>query len=244
MAIRPEFPFKARDGAAERAIEWEAGSEAPTVIPRLTLVGPGVFGGGVEAPAFDPVWGTLGPPPAEASDQWARPGEVELDGTRIEVELFSDGLQISGQLGTGRFGRLSDWISMQTGFIPVQNATPRRLGDPNSPGPAQSDDIDWVRLDSIIVLAERGDPQNDRLGALVVQKKPLDVTMVTADYRVDCSLHILADGSVRQYLASPDQRFLPVTEVTLRSRSDPMLVARFPFALVNRDHLLAVLPRT
>jgi hypothetical protein len=243
MAILPEFLRSDRDGPPERATEWEAGPDAPTSVPRLTLVGPGVFGGEGGAPAFDPVWGTVGPPLVQDGDPWARPGEVELDGTKIDVEVFCDGLQISGQLGTGQFGRLSDWINMKSGFIPVQHANPRRLGDPGPTDPTQSDDVEWVRLDAVIILAERGDPQNDRLGALVVQKKPLHVTMVTADYRVDCSLHILADGSVRQYLGSPDQRFLPVTEVTLRSRSDPMLAARFPFALVNRDHLLAVLPR-
>jgi hypothetical protein len=241
MAIRPEFLPNARDGSAERAIEWEGEPEAPASIPRLSLVGPGVFGGEVEAPAFDPIWGTVTGPLVREGDQWVRPGEVELSGTKIEVEIFCDGLQISGQLGTGQFGRLSDWISMQSGFIPIQNASPRRPGDP---GPAhQGDDVDWIRLSSVVIVAEREGAQQDRAWAPVVQKKPLTVTMVTADYRIDCSLHILADGSLSQYLASPDQRFLPVTEVTLRSRSDPMLVARFPFALVNRDQLLALLPR-
>jgi hypothetical protein len=44
-----------------------------------------------------------------------------------------------------------------------------------------------------------------------------------------------------QYLESAEPHFLPITELTVSWLSDPTLVARYPFAMVNREQLITVL---
>jgi hypothetical protein len=175
--------------------------------------------------------------------------------------VFCDGFQISGQIETGQFGRLSDWIKMQTGFIPVQNASIRRLGTPDvpdprqggttqwarnastapdEPDPHQSGTTQWVRIAGIALLAERAASDQDRPQALVVPKQAHSVSMAMPGYRLSGSMHIHSEGSVSEYLASPDARFLPITDVVVRPLSDPTLVIRYDFALVNRDLLVSI----
>jgi hypothetical protein len=47
-----------------------------------------------------------------------------------------------------------------------------------------------------------------------------------------------------QFLESPDPRFLPITELTVHWLSDAAMVARFPFAMVNRQQLVTILDET
>ena len=47
--------------------------------------------------------------------------------------------------------------------------------------------------------------------------------------------------SMARFLETPDPHFLPVTDVTVRWVTNPTLVARFPFALLNRQQLLTIL---
>jgi hypothetical protein len=47
-----------------------------------------------------------------------------------------------------------------------------------------------------------------------------------------------------QYLESPDPHFLPMTDLTVRWLNDAAMVARFPFAMINRDQLVTVLDQS
>jgi hypothetical protein len=76
---------------------------------------------------------------------------------------------------------------------------------------------------------------------VIVQKQRRAVTVVTPGYSLHGNLHVHAHGSMKQYLESPDPRFIPLTDVNVRWLSDPSLVNRFPFGLVNREQLISVL---
>jgi hypothetical protein len=191
--------------------------------------------------AFDPVWGTLGSPSAGTEEDWAVRDDPMPGGVAVDIELFGNGFQISGQLHTGQFDRLSDWINMQTGFIQVRDAllvqqSLASAADADRPrGPL------WVRLDQVAMIAERSPSQPSRPGAPVVQKRRRRVSMITPGYTLSGSIHVHAHGSMAQFLETPDPHFLPVTDVTVRWVSNPTLVARFPFALLNRQQLVTIL---
>jgi hypothetical protein len=244
MSGRPGFLLGFGGGAAsESDLGRGVGSVPPIGAQAEALVGPGEQGGLGGAPGSDPVWGALRPPLVQEHDPWlTRPSEVEFVATGTDAEIFCEGFQISGQLDTGQFGRLSDWINMQSGFISVRNASIRHLGEANGPN-LEGGTTQWIRLEGIALVAERVRLEQSGPRALVVPKLPLRVSMLTSGYRLDGSMHVLSDGSVSQYLAAPDSHFLPITDVTVRSLSDPTLAARFPFALVNRDHLVAIVNR-
>ena len=189
-------------------------------------------------PGFDPVWGTLGAP-AQSVDPWRADSEQTLDGPILDVEVYGDGFQISGQIGTGQFPRLSDWLNMQNGFVPIHDARHVHLGHQEMPEGTRG--TLWVRLDQIVLVAERANTQQTRLGAPVVQKQRRQVSIVTPGYNLRGSLHVVASGSMRQFLETPDPHFIPITDLTVHWLECPELVAHFPFAVINREQLVTVL---
>ncbi|MGA3058252.1 MAG: hypothetical protein ABSE70_09515 [Candidatus Limnocylindrales bacterium] len=199
-------------------------------------------GGGFGGTPFDPVWGTLGPPDAQASDPWrTNSPDAEAEGPAFDIEIFGDGFQISGQIRTGQFGRLSDWLNMQSGFIQVKDGMQVHLGETEVSDPEQKRGTLWVRVDQVVMVAERANIQQTRPGTPVVQKERRKVSIVTPGYSLRGSLHIHAHGSMRQYLETPEPHFLPMTDVTVRWLADPTVVARVPFAMVNRQQLITIL---
>jgi hypothetical protein len=188
------------------------------------------------APVFDPVQGTIGGVAAGVLYD----AEDEAEGPVVEVEIFGSGPRISGQIETGRFDRLSGWINMQSGFIAVYDVPDRHAG------PADGTDLDrwkgplWVRLDQIVMLGERSELQAPHPGTPIVEKRRRRVSIVTPGYRLEGNLHIHAHGSMSQLLESPEPHFLPLTDVTVRDLSNPRVVARFPFAIVNRDQVVTI----
>jgi len=199
----------------------------------------GAFGA---ASGFDPVWGTLGPPTSPTGDPWlSGPQDPDEGGPTLDVDIFGDGFEIAGQIDAGQFPRLSDWLNMQQGFIRVRNASIVRLGLGNLLDPDHRAGTLWLRLDQIVLVAERVGVQTARPGAPMVQKQRRRVTMVTPGYSLRGSLHVHAFGSMKQFLESPDPHFLPVTELAVRRLSEGTLVIRFQFALINRDQLISVL---
>jgi hypothetical protein len=232
--------------ASERDADDESGSHGlGEGAPLLRLGDPdsppqnGGFGG---TPGFDPVWGTLGAPSAQVNDPWrANSQETTEDGLAFDVEIFGDGFQISGQVRTGQFNRLSDWLNMKTGFVMVQDGIHVRPGRANASDPEQTRSTLWVRLDQIVLVAERANIQQARPGAPVVQKERRKVTIVTPGYELLGSLHVHAHGSMKEFLEPVEPRFLPITEVTVRWLSDPALVARVPFAMINRQQMITIL---
>jgi hypothetical protein len=245
MVARPGFLGGLHQGdSAERDDRSGFGSSVPADhYPVVRLGSPiadratGGFGG---QPGFDPVWGSLGAPSPQGHDDWLS-RQDSSEGVELGVEIFGNGFQISGQIRTGQFDRLSDWINMQTGFMQVRDASLSHLGLPEGPGQEQRKGTLWVRLDQVIMLAERSPIQQSRPGAPVIRKQQLRVSIVTPGYTLHGRIHVHAHGSMAQFLETPDPHFLPITDLTVRWLSDPALVARFPFALVNRQQLVTIL---
>lgn len=188
-------------------------------------------------PGFDPIWGTLGPAIPEALDD----AEDEAEGPAVEVEIFGNGFRISGRIQTGKFDRLSGWINMQSGFIAVRDALHVHLGQISGSDLDQRKGTLRVRLSQIVMMAERSAVRAPRPGAPIVQKQRRRVSIVTPGYKLEGDFHIHAHGAMTQFLESPDPHFLPITDVTVRGLSNAAMVARFPFAMVNREQLVTVL---
>jgi len=84
-----------------------------------------------------------------------------------EVEIFGNGFQISGQIHTGQFDRLSGWINMQSGFIAIRDALHVHPGKAGAPDLDQRKGTLRVRLSQIVMMAERSAVQAPRPGAPV-----------------------------------------------------------------------------
>lgn len=206
--------------------------------------GPRPGDGPIASPAFDPVWGTLGAPTGRTGDDWPSQADSDLGGPAVEVEILGADFQISGQIHTGQFDRLSDWINMQTGFIQVANALNLHLGTATAPDLDQGRATLWVRLNQIVLVAERAPVAQVRSGAPDVRKERLDVSIVTPGYVLRGDLHIHALGSMTQFLETPDPHFLPMTDLVVHQQDGAAMIARYPFAMVNRAQLVTVLDRS
>jgi hypothetical protein len=201
-------------------------------------------GGFDTPPGFDPIWGTLGAPNPHSDDDWLFRGEENDEGVAVDVDIFGDGFQISGQIRTGQFSRLSDWVNMQTGFIRVRDAWHVHLGQTGTSDRDQRRGTLWVRLNQVVLIAERSPVQAARPGGVVVQKQKRKVSIVTPGYNLVGSIHVHAYGSMSQFLETPDPHFLPMTELTVHWLSDAAMVTRFPFAMINREQLVTVLDQS
>jgi hypothetical protein len=245
MADRPGFLDGFRNGDTS---DRDAGAASPDSLigapPMVRLGDPSTprpddgFAGGTR---FDPVWGTLSSPFAQADDGWAEgPREGEEEGLTFDVEIFGDGFQIAGQVCTGQFPRLSDWLNMQSGFIQVKNGMQFHPGPSDASDTQQTPGVLWCRLDQVIMVAERASIQENRPGAPVVHKQRRKVSIVTPGYHLRGSMHVIADGSMLRFLEMAEPHFLPVTDVTVHWQSDSALVARFSFAMINRQQIITV----
>jgi hypothetical protein len=193
-------------------------------------------------PGFDPIWGTLGAPASQSSDPWqAGNEEPDNDGPIVDVEIFGNGFEISGRVCVGQFPRLSDWLNMQQGFIRVQEGTIAHIGRRNMPDQDGQQGSLWVRSDQIVIIAERAVTGAVASGAPAVPKQRRKAMILVPGYSLRGSLHVHAHGSMKQFLETPDPRFIPITDTTVRWTDNPEVVSRFPFALINRHQLISVL---
>ena len=161
--------------------------------------------------------------------------------TRRTWRSSANGFQISGEIRTGQFERISDWLNMQTGFIQVRDAWHVHLGQTEAPAPDQ-------REEHAVGPAQPGGARRGararpgrRPGAPVIQKQQRTVSVVTPGYRIVGKMHIVTYGSMAQFLETPDPHFLPITDVTVHWLSDPAMVGRYPFAMINRDQLVTLI---
>ena len=249
MAGRPGFFGGNREAdAPEREADSRFGSGSLlSSAPVIRLGDPNSIrseNGFGSSSGFAPVWGTLGAPTAQDHDDWLARANDEPEGVAVDVDIFGAGFQISGQIRTGQFDRLSDWINMQSGFIQVRDAWHVHLGQTHVPEPGQRKGTLWVKLDQVVLVAERTPVQATRPGAPVVQKQKRKVSIVTPGYNLLGSIYVHTYGSMSQFLESPDPRYLPITDLTVHWLSDPAMVARFPFAMVNRQQLVTILDET
>ena len=118
-----------------------------------------------------------------------------------------------------------------------------RVASEHAPEHEQARGTLWVRLDQVSILAERAPAQSSRPGAPVIQKQRRKVSILTPGYNLQGSIHVHAQGSMARFLETPDPRFIPVTDMAVRWLASSTLVARFPFALLNREQLVSILDR-
>lgn len=163
-------------------------------------------------------------------------GSMETES--IRVELIGAQLRAAGALTAGKGARLSDYVNMLAGFFRLREVTLfDRRGKPT--------DIAFpelrVRLDDIELVGQ-SDPRDG--SALTdgdrVAKRPRRAIVMTAAHIVYGSVYLLEDASLSDFVDATDPRFMPMTDVRLRSLSDRSQAGRFPFALVQRSRVLAV----
>jgi hypothetical protein len=153
------------------------------------------------------------------------------------VELVGPHLRLSGSLNIGQFRRLSDFVNNHEGLFRIHDATVlRRNGDPTNVTMA---DV-WVAPPEVTLIAQpMRDGATGEAPAFSVAKRPDSLIIVTPGHTITGEIYIPQDAQLSVFIESSDPRFVPMTDVRTRSLADRRVISRYPFALLNRRHIVA-----
>ena len=159
------------------------------------------------------------------------------DERRIHVELVGPHLRIMGTAMLGRFRRLSDFVNHEQGLILLRNATVlRRNGTPTR---VTAKDI-WISPGEVTLIGELfAGAARVAAPEFRVPKRPEQLVVVTPGHLLTGAVFLPVDGDLSPFVESSDPPFVPMSDVRTRSLADRRIIARYPFALLNRRHIVA-----
>jgi hypothetical protein len=176
----------------------------------------------------DPIWGTgISPEGLEV-----RGGDEQY------VELIGDRLRAAGVTDLGRFRRLTDYVNMLQGFFTLRDVTIlTRAGEPTRVTMPEL----RIRLDDVaLVVQRRADQAPAPDPSLVLEKVEQRLVLMTPAHLVAGNVHVHAGGSLLHFVDSSDPKFIPMSDVRVRSLDDRTLLGHFDFALIHRAQIVGV----
>jgi len=156
---------------------------------------------------------------------------------RVEsVELVGPYLRMSGQLSIGQFRRISDFLNNHEGLVGIREATMlRRNGEPTK---VRSPSI-WVAPHELTMVAQVQADVAATTGDLQVPKMTVPLIVVTPGHTLTAEVYISQDADLATFIESPSPLFIPLTDIRARSLADRRIISRYPFAVLNRRHIVA-----
>lgn len=166
-----------------------------------------------------------------------QPTHQELGGNPHDVQLVGPHLRLAGRLRIGAFRRLSDYLNHNQDALVVlhdvtvlrRNGIPTRVSVPSL----------WVGLDDVTLVAEMEDGDQEPRPEFVMPKDRVELLVVTPGHTLTGGIHLTPGAELSLFIESSDPRFLPMTDVRTRSLADRRVIARYPFAMLNRRHIVA-----
>jgi hypothetical protein len=152
-------------------------------------------------------------------------------------------LRVAGEISLANYGRLSDLINHSQGYIRLKDANLlRRNGEPTNLIVPEL----MVNPDEITFVAQRPTaPVSTPAAPASVGDRPLmprvqrQVVIFTAGHTLTGSIYAFAETDIRNFVDSPDPRFVPLVDVTARSLADRRVISHFSLVLMNRTQMTA-----
>jgi hypothetical protein len=166
--------------------------------------------------------------------QQPKPAHPEL------VELIGNDLRVTGSVGLGGFGRLSDFVTMQSGSVHLHEAVIlNRRGMPTADSLPEM----VVKLRDLAIIGQRvAHLPGPVLADIRVDKVRRRIMAITAAHIVEGTVSLYPGADLIAYLEASDPPFLPLVDVRLRWLADRRLKTGFAFALINRNQITGVAP--
>lgn len=153
------------------------------------------------------------------------------------IEIVGPHLRVSGSLQLGYHNRLSDYINHHQGLMDLQGATVlRRNGEPTR---VFAPSI-WINLDDVTLVGTLSEER--RTTGWEDMRRPTEahpIIVVTPGHTLTGEVHLAPEAMLSVFIESNDPAFVPMTDVRTRSLADRRVVSRYPFALLNRRHMVA-----
>ncbi|HET7180739.1 MAG TPA: hypothetical protein VFI15_00745 [Candidatus Limnocylindrales bacterium] len=157
----------------------------------------------------------------------------------IEVELVGPHLRLAGTVELGRFRRLSDFLNSHDGLIELRDCTVLRRNGEATKVTAQSI---WVSPVEVTLIGEPAPLPIPVMPEFRINKRSEPLIVVTPGHTLSGNVFIPQDGTLGAFVESNDPRFIPMSDMRTRSLADRRIITRYPFAMLNRRHIVATTP--
>ena len=163
-------------------------------------------------------------------------------GPQLELELISSHARFSGRVNLGAYSRLSDLLNFHDDVLTVTNGDADLAllsstgGFPSADEASQLD----IRLPDLTLVIDRSGhvpPAPD--GEQMVEKREHRMLAVTDAHVITATFFIYAGAEATPYLRASEPRWIPVTNVRVRSLVDRRIKYGANFAVLHRKPMLA-----
>jgi hypothetical protein len=176
-------------------------------------------------------------------EELAREGQATLPSTElprlespVRLELVGPHMRATGVFDLGRFRRLSDYLNHQLGMLALHDVTIlRRNGEPTKVTAGRL----WISPEEVTIFGQLEDLRTPPPPEFRIPKVPHAMIYVTQGHTLTGELYGPDGGELASLIESTDPVFVPLTDVRTRSLADRRIIARYPFALLNRRHIIA-----
>jgi hypothetical protein len=157
-------------------------------------------------------------------------------GPQLEIELVSSNARIGGSINLGAYSRLSDLLNFHDEILTVA------AGAVMNPLGVRSADMGLpldIRLTELTLVLDRSDyvppPDTDQ----IIEKREHKMLAVTDAYVITATFFIYAGAEAIPYLRAQEPRWVPITDVNVRSLVDREVEFEAKFGVLHRKPLLA-----
>jgi hypothetical protein len=157
-------------------------------------------------------------------------------GPRLDIELVSSNARIGGSINLGSYSRLSDLLNFHDEILTVA------AGAVMNPLGVRSSDLGLpldVRLSELTIVIDRSDYVPPADAEMMVEKREHKMLVVTDAYVITATFFIYAGAEPVAYLRAAEPRWIPVTDVNVRSLVDREIEMESKFAVLHRKPILA-----
>jgi len=157
-------------------------------------------------------------------------------GAQLDIELVSSNARIGGSINLGAYSRLSDLLNFHDEILTiaagaVMGPTGERSGGAGLP-------LD-VRLSELTIVLDRSDYVPPADSEQMIEKREHKMLAVTDAYVITATFFIYAGAEAIPYLRASEPRWIPLTDVNVRSLVDRDVEFEAKFAVLHRKPLLA-----
>jgi hypothetical protein len=156
-------------------------------------------------------------------------------GPKLELELVSSNARIGGSINLGAYSRLSDLLNFHDEILTVEaGAVMNPLGVRSDAGLPLV-----VRLAELTMVIDRSNYVPPPDAEQMVEKREHKMLAVTDAYVITATFFIYAGAEAIPYLRATEPRWIPITDVNVRSLTDRDIEFESKFAVLHRKPLLA-----
>jgi hypothetical protein len=154
---------------------------------------------------------------------------------QLGVVVHTSHAVVRGEVDVSRIGRLSELLNnVSLAFFPVLGGEVRPHGVAAwGPRCAQV----TINKTDILFAYTTAEATRPRMSGLVVEKRPLVVSMYVGPFQVHGAFHVLERVAWQEWLTSQRLPFLPMTEVSFALPAQQEAETNVPFLAVNRQHI-------